>query len=1816
MEDSNRASVGICKKLPGNRFTIYKVRVHSPKKQRTLVFIGDAGEIPQIKAILKKLHGGKKITKDDIKQLKHTFNGEAYQKHLNLTSENKTDGQVEYVNARIHEDDNMHTIRSKVAHSLGSNMQGVYMWVDNVLRGDKSAYWGLHINSMFNDAFVISEVRLRYMYYCLTGKHIDMKYASPVDMDGAYSRDEALSLLVKQSPGHVKQPLGMKYMDDKAFVYFPVNPMQIPNDQLDIPAKKDVVWDMERHLDFYSPSHRLIHVVIEDDNDMDDRTRSFYFPKLPLRYQVKNLHQEKDVILSKMFASFNNDGIASSYKPACYINRFHLRNEVSLLKPLDLRRVFNNFVPSNKHSPLLRLFDKSIGSIIKLSKKALADENKRDVMSYGKQDVFRKNWTGSALMCKINIVGTHSATLVVYSNGCSEVRIKYNTDTTSFEDASEHIGKANAVLAMFDKHIPMLDKDVFNVRPSETVTKIVRMSLVSSISSSRRIVPSSQIEGAARKLIPFFYPSKKISSNDSVNLIFKAVNGFGNEDQVVQYLKTGGLKDTDPEELFDMSLPSMMGIIDDVRTAIKNGQRNFGIRRQNMHFCTVQIKPAATTYMVHVDKVTHPIYFSKAIKLIMYLLHIADSNDPIVPAKGNNVAITNNAKKQKEALDKAQDALNLDNFMTGDDVIDWDDDLEDDTDVFNNMDTDNRIESPVKVVIEEELTKKPQKEDEGGYRGYGDLSDDDIKMLHDWVNQQKKDEKEDAKKHKKKGDTQQYGELLINLQKADPDLFTTDAGDSDKSYSTQCQKAAMRQPVVVTPQEMQRFKTQGSGHEFSFANHMKYGSPGSKQDNHYFCPQVWCPISRVPYSFHEFKQKGFTCPEKGEKPYIYRSSFWNRKVLNRPDHYVGLLSSTMHPKGLCAPCCFISSRHNQCDSDASGSGNASPTVKGNERYIKESETFPVDVGRYALLPPPISKLLGNQVCGDSDSGAGSLRPDANCFLRQGVLLRRQSFFSTMAHVLNNPALKTGEDIQEAVARNMSMETFLNLYEGRLAKKFVSQVRTDDIHDVIKFARFVRWFISNKEFIDESGKLIPSGARYVKKFGLQYMYNVMYNMKEFSSVSPITGSRVLKGVHDKAIWREFILYTAYRSFIVDYILNDEVVKTHDTLLELFNMQSDWLNNDGLNIVVFSIEDTEKVRLPCQDMIPRKGRPIILLIKGGQYYEPIYHVKVHQTNKQMIVTKAFAPDQRGQLAKLESVLRTTCFTERMHSNRVAETVIQAVAAAAGKVVYQVINYDFRLTGVWVTTPEIDRGFYLPLHKTADIIINSQSGLRYIDDMLRNNVADVAQQSVTAFIHELNKHIKQLNGKYQYHIESISDLYISFKEPSDCDTIMATPLTKGGASSSMYADVHHDVDIFIEWTEQDERTKAIKQTIVYEMYYRSYWNEVIKVIKRNKEISEFVTFCRHPSNPLPRNTRMQLIMDKLQPHLSKMVETTVMTNILREPGAFNNKNCSGIRKKEKCKGQCGFLVGSDGKHKGCRLKVATDHNHGIISKILYNLLNPNVDLSMFLVNTVNDLDNDDILILTDDDLRGNKFKMLLDTIGGRDFFGYAPKFLQVFTDAPLKNSNVANTQAHRDLISFADKKAVALPHIVKTELSGFQSVSLDNYAPHSLYELFAKLNTQIEGRVKYTGDTLRNTVNGKIIENYKARRDDVAKQLSENPSFKGGKALSDTDLTKRLGAAEYYPSHYDIDVIAKLLSINVLIVGRRNETYLPDRKVCLGKVGGQHYMFILNKHMHESKKYYVYDVVVKNGKHLFQLDDFSKEMKELLSKKCTEYFVNVQN
>lgn len=537
------------------------------------------------------------------------------------------------------------------------------------------------------------------------------------------------------------------------------------------------------------------------------------------------------------------------------------------------------------------------------------------------------------------------------------------------------------------------------------------------------------------------------------------------------------------------------------------------------------------------------------------------------------------------------------------------------------------------------------------------------------VNESPPEEAEGAEWDTPKGDTDMIARgrlpemfMLSQLHRADVALFKFPG----TRYATSCGHNNKRQPVVVTREELKRIDKQEPGSHHGAI--VDYGTtPEKAAKNAFICPQYWCERDRLALA------KNKKCPN-GDAPITFDSKYFGGKK-----RFVGLLDQKKHQQGFCMPCCFIKPiKRDTLGKCAPARLTGKDEEDRNEssdarelRYIM-SDTSIVDIGRFAVLPPSIQEIVGNnRRCGNRDDGSGNINLFSSCYAQKGVTMRSstQHFLDCMAYALDNPKIADAKGIVEAIADNISLADFVRLSGGRLARNYLSKIEPRDGE------------------VSEGG-----GCR-----------RCLQGFRHLQLEEPRTK-----------------LLLAARSAYIRELRDVSIVKTPDKhgLLELLSAPLAWLNPHGCNFMMLHVESASSIQCPSPlSSAPANWRldaPTVLVLKRAEFFHPVVHLS--QSRAGLHETRRLYSEMHPHVAALTRAYLGSCdlvgADAVMRSRELLETAVTVLAESGRKIVAQVIDYMFRPKGMLV-----DNGMYLPLQNQISLLngnVGYAMDLMYLSDV----------------------------------------------------------------------------------------------------------------------------------------------------------------------------------------------------------------------------------------------------------------------------------------------------------------------------------------------------------------------------------------------------------------------------------------------------------------------------------------------------------------------
>jgi hypothetical protein len=574
---------------------------------------------------------------------------------------------------------------------------------------------------------------------------------------------------------------------------------------------------------------------------------------------------------------------------------------------------------------------------------------------------------------------------------------------------------------------------------------------------------------------------------------------------------------------------------------------------------------------------------------------------------------------------------------------------------------------------------------------------------------------------------------LDGMSIKNPNYFETKLYDNDSAlflkkeqgkynpYGKTCATNARKTPVVLTPDEFNKINKEKPDF-FKEGDVLKYGST-PENENYYICPRYWCLKTSMPIDpseiVEELNEKGHlvkrhpTCgeviPRNADKvpPGAYIYEFFDPKEHVSQDndkyvqHYPGFVKEGKHPEGLCIPCCYKNwdtkehiVRKEKCANQNLKQGNlqeneelqkeeTAPSISEKEEvpkktkkviekedYVMAPEKFPLDPQRWGYLPLSIQYFLheNNADCQISKTNT-NIRLNHTCLLRHGIEENEnQSFIAVIADALyysNVNKVPTIKEMKEIMISALNIDDYLSYQNGNLFISFnlddIEQARSTDYQEY------------------QNSKI----------------YNIAKNSENLDYFNKIVTS-----------------FENFKAFLRD----DTVMIDYTYLWDFISKPNPKLFEQGINLVILEINEfNESVNFVCPTShysteIYKATRPTLMIIKKGNYYEPIYSYRNEE--KKLKVTQTFTemdpklPKSIRALFKkiIRPLMLKTCLPLESMPNKYNfkhPIILGSLIAVLNKLEYtiinQVVNFENKVIGVVCQDLNAKKGF-VPSYPSA--------------------------------------------------------------------------------------------------------------------------------------------------------------------------------------------------------------------------------------------------------------------------------------------------------------------------------------------------------------------------------------------------------------------------------------------------------------------------------------------------------------------------------------
>ena len=1619
---------------------------------------------------------------------------------------------------RINNTDTVGMALKKISYYIPlfqQNPSDIYAWVEEPASNDPSIIFNF-INHAFQKSLIIP-----FNLFQRLVKHrfaIDIKipashqkWEKDASKLASYNIDKitATNILTSQKDiSKVLTPIGFHYVHDGFVEYHSINPLLATTEGLERLDGSQTISTHALLLKTFDIMGNTIHVIHRDE--VDPAIASYYFPlsnhKLT-KDDIKLLTNLEDI--EKDIDGVHVRGVVQS---TCFVNFLHIQgNNMGIQKSYSLDYLFDKFQTTND-VPFMKL--KTPTNIFyKVHKQSLVSIPTDDITTkWTKTSASKDTSTSIAFKIKLDLANGEAlyASFTLHSDMSYVIKLTVALKhKQTAQDITGYLPKFNKVIKDIehifgkDAYIPLIHLDILTVSRDSDVVNIVQL-----ITSNTLDVKDTALhyKNFAPLISTKMYPYFGIIETKDPNILylqFKCVNNYAKFSNIESFITLN--RRLPHNDLVQTLVSTFLISVDEAEKEISAWQsvnqgddtKRFVFHRWRANdgdFVTIKIRlnnPVDMRYLINgaQDMETVDMINNLLLKLV-----VLSGKTKKVSSKSKDQALYDDTLTGMESLDKRSDVDNKDPIQN-DDSGQLEFELEEQT---AEDDIDDAFFADDFAELEKEFTAStsaqvPPQDMRDNSQEAAIKSPKAPKSPHKSSNSADEDEN---------GDINLKGYFLNKLKEADPNLFAYQRPHDRKDYATLCQKSVMRQPVVVSHQELDKIQKDFPN---AIQGYVKSGStPELEQTNRYICPKVWCPKSRVALSFQDYVKYGRKCPypEVKEKPIVFESKYYGTGDVGiQKDRYPGFLDSFAHPDQYCLPCCFKlaakegnrnKSRKDKCEnkfsepSKESGIPEQQENVVGAtddatkdapfDKYILGENTSPLDMNRFGLLPADLVKFLEQEnLQGNHRDGTGTMKATTVALLRKGIRQSKNSFLEAVAEVLDNTSIASGTDIIKIVLNHLDVATFLSLENGRIMKMFVDTSR--HMYQRERFEEFYHWFKKQSKYISQMN-----------------LHNLLREMDDVIAKKDFIVNIDEHVQHHQEMLREYIIYNAFQNFRA-FLENENIPKEHIVLQDLIvNKLQHVINVNRYNFVVLNY-DIEKQQLFVHCSVNQEksldtNYPLVLLIKRNAYYEPIYYVK-NREGSGIDMTPLL--DMRSTTPAIKQFLTFIVKNCKHVEVSMLRSIKTYLASIGHKVKYTVLDYGYKSCGF-----VIDKNLYIPLPVRFDMYYEGGIKYMYINDVAKLRCTLDLQKVKGVF-----QALETFTGQSFYGFKSwvtnkgrtIGCMLRGHESGSgdELDMPVFIPLHLKKTEINMQLAFVNGLHIFVGYQDQDERGKHL------EPYQRGWQrislltNRLRQYIQQNVDLQRQVSFILDKHNPLPMVFKQHKMRELISSYLSDIELTEgdiyMMLMYLKEG---HNYDVYKVRSRR-------FAFTDN--------ELFFDHfdiRAGKLMDAAEHAKNPYLALmSMMETNFEPDVSFVD-----------ESFDSFEDVIGSMDDR----------VDVPVKWRRL-------------------MPGFKVVKNKEKERSSQDAYGPDVVLQWFKRLAKQVK-HLSALSDIAYHTVRRNEIIN-SVRKGETDK-LMENPwtgaYFKRTmKPPTMDNILEAMTSMHYYPSILDIQIISKLAYINVVLIGR---------------------------------------------------------------------------
>ena len=1216
----------------------------------------------------------------------------------------KDKAKIKQINASIHDDDNIKTIKKKLLKALDKNiaLEELYLFYPEVVDIEPLDFY----NKISNYG---KERIYGYQFgQVLFNTGFKKENTLQIPYKQQYFYMDILAMEIKRM--NIYKPLGFEFSKyyDYNFSGQPFHILQTQNKTFKNEGE-NVLMYMENQLYFDYYKSNTLHLVCAEsimdycsDNDLNQEYFiELYFPLLHKK-QITNkslLLEQRDMLIIEnqrkmkedVFLNYENVDFLYSVSKSKSQKLPYIEKGIRLLNgklyskiniTLPLENIFKNvhcdrnvqiikFNPGNKKENIYRVFTTTSSK----TGKAIPFVSKQRLISVSKQ-------TDKAHTIAFHIKEEDTIINIILDKDCNiqfDISLKKGISKETLETMMKtHYHNIsvtlNNILLQVGFKLPTFDK----LEQSNFEIKDIHYDMV--------IPATNQINMTdCNSLFALIFDSTKEKQNE-IHMNYKRVSNYKYMDAINKIIYDHYQENQDDKQIIQLLVKhhkyTEKAAIRKMTEFFNNFNRirgkfvnyNIDIVEQPGFPTTVSYIPFENKLLFHIEKINSihylqhmAIYIDSLLTILLYPELIKIPGD-IVKSKcsetvqqdddNDNMVITNDSPKSSvmplEFTIQEDVPMELDN----EDGIFFDDGQEE-----NIMVSDN------------------EEDDDDGI--FFDDEDDDDEMTGG------KDAL-DGQSLKKKPNL-----FFKRLNDRDPKLFRDKKDGKFDSYSRICPFNVGRQPVILNDTEKNTIDTQYPG---SYTSSVSYNTDDNTK-YHYICPKYWCLKTNTSMTQEQVDSGicGKVIPPGSktipEGHYVYQYTDKNGKYSGYSE--AGFLDPKSHPDGKCMPCCFkppLTNTQQEYAEKCNANDAINTTIDRNNKSIVQSErilshdSFPINDGRIGYLPPNLAQFLHINYSDFSNKNKSGILAGSKTLLRIGVeQSNNKSFIGCLAEIhktmYKTPTKMSINDFCNHIAETIKISDYVSYNNGSLMSQFKTNNKILKASEINKTKKQLKIFDAFDVNLKEHQ---------------QYMSNVIQSFANF------------------------------KMFLTDPKSNID----HTYLWDILCSKIPRILNESINLIILEFENndiTNNISIICPNNaysahIFDENKRSVLLYKNKNFYEIIAFVEQLEKGKKVDLTQRIDKDfqiteffkmSNNIIPELNDVMKaisnnirkcsplpSNIKTYNFHKNLQADAIIDQIKITNPnyKIKSQIVNYQGKTIGIMVSLDNT-KSFYVPTYPSSN-------------------------------------------------------------------------------------------------------------------------------------------------------------------------------------------------------------------------------------------------------------------------------------------------------------------------------------------------------------------------------------------------------------------------------------------------------------------------------------------------------------------------------------